>query len=515
MSRNKVISGRIIIMTVFSWLMIVAASAQTSLSADAIALLARRHASLILDEYFEFLRLPNDARRPEQLEPNLRWLEQSFGRRGFTMRRLANGGIDLVLAERRVSGARRTVLFYLHVDGQPVDSSRWQQESPYVPVLKRMDADGQWNALPWEALRGTFDPEWRIFARSAADDKGPIAMLLAAWDALTEAGQLPAYNVKVIFDPEEEIGSHHLPAAVEQYGALLQADALVILDGPMHLSNRPTLIFGGRGNATVTLTTYGPRAPQHSGHYGNYAPNPALQLTRLLASMKDDAGRVTIPGFYDGIELDAATQASLAAVPDDEQALRRRLGIAGADSVGANLQEALQYPSLNIRGLNAGWVGDEARTIIPDAAVAELDIRLVRESDPRRLLRLLREHIEGQGFHLIDGEPTEAERLNIPRLIALSQEISYTAFRTDMDTPVGRWLAGALTRTFGEPPVRIRTMGGSVPIAPFIDVLRVPAVILPLVNSDNNQHSPNENLRLGNYLDGVRTLIGVLNTPLE
>lgn len=271
---------------------------------------------------------------------------------------------------------------------------------------------------------------------------------------------------------------------------------------------------GARGIAGVTLTVYGPKLPQHSGHYGNYAPNPALRLAQLLGSMKDQRGRVTIPGWYAGIELDAETRALLAGVPDDPREIRRRIGFAEPDGVGENLQEALQYPSLNIRGMASGWTGDETRTIIPATAVAEIDIRLVKESDGERLLGLLREHVENQGFHLIppDREPTDAERAGYPRLARLRGETSYAAFRTDLNGPTGTWLRRALTETFDEAPVLVRTMGGSVPISPFVTTLDVPAIVLPLVNPDNNQHSPNENILLSNYFSGVRSLYGVLRT---
>lgn len=483
-----------------------------ALAPERLAELANTHAYLSLNDYFEFLTFPNDANYPEQLEVNQQWLERAFADRGFQVRRLPTGGIDLLLAEYPAAGAERTVLFYLHVDGQPVDVSKWQQPNPYEPVLKRF-YENKWEVVPAKLLGPDPDPDWRVFARSAADDKGPISMFLAAWDAITEARVKPVYNVKVIFDGEEEISSPSLAAAVEKYRSDLSADALVIMDGPMHPSNRPTIIFGARGIASLELTTYGPRVPQHSGHYGNYAPNPALRLTQLLASMKDADGRVTIPGFYDGIDLDEATRSILAQVPDDEAVIQKRLGIAAPDQVGATLQEALQYPSLNIRGMASAWVGQEARTIVPATATAEIDIRLVVESDPDRLINLVRQHAESQGYRVLDREPTEEERQTIPRFLTMTSNVSYRAFRTAFDAPAGQWLDRALTHAYGQPPVKIRTMGGSVPIAPFIETLDVPAVILPLVNSDNNQHSPNENLRLGNYFEGVRTLVAVFGQP--
>ena len=459
------------------------------------------------------LRLPNDAHFPEQVEQNVTWAKAAFEERDFKVTTLGTGGPPLLLAERRAEDADRTVLVYLQVDGQPVDSSAWAQASPYEPVLKAQ-SEAEWEAIPWERLEGEVDPEWRVFARSASDAKGPVVMFLTALDVLGDEGLGLPYHLKVIMDFEEELGSPHLPAAVERYRDALAADALLIFDGPRHLSNRPTLSFGARGIATVTLTVFGPRAPQHSGHYGNYAPNPAMRLAHLLASMEDEKGRVTIPGFYDGVELDSAARAILADVPDDEAGIRQKLGIAEADSVAETYQEALQYPSLNVRGMASGWVGEQVRTIIPSTATAELDVRLVPESDAEGLVTSIREHVEDQGYHLVSGEePTEEERRRYPKIARFTSEISYAAFRTPYDTDVGRWLNEAMVRAFGEEPVHIRMMGGSIPISPFVAELGLPAVSVPTVNPDNNQHSPNENLRLGNLAEGIKTYLAILTQP--
>lgn len=473
-----------------------------------------------LPEFYEYLSLPNDAKIDGQLEENLVWLEGAFQRRGFTVRRLENEGTDLLLAEMPARKKKApTVLFYGHTDGQSVDPAKWILGPPYKPTLGEMEnrADGTIYYRKSESLpEGAALLQSRIFARAASDAKAPIMMFLVAWDHFVEnRGKLP-YHVKFIIDSEEEISSPHLPAAVEEYRSELAADHLIILDGPVHTNNQPTLVYGARGIATARLTVYGPKLPLHSGHYGNYAPNPALRLAQLLAGTKDDRGRVTIPGWNDGIELDEATKAILAAVPVDPNALHAKLGIAAPDAVGTNLQEALQYPSLNVRGLNSGWVGKAARTIVPANAVANLDFRLVKESDGQRLIGLFENYLMKQGYYLVPAgrEPTDAERAQYPKLASYSGKTYYGAFRTPMDGETGKWLTKALSKTFGAPPVQIRTMGGSVPIAPFVNTLEVPAVILPLVNPDNNQHSPNENLLLERYFKGVECLLGVLGEKI-
>ena len=466
--------------------------------------------------FHDLLSLPNDANHGEaHLRPNLEFLRDAFEGRGFAVSELATAGFPLLLAERAAAGATKTVLVYLQIDGQPVDPTRWSQADAWRPVLKERGADG-WEEIPWERLEsGPVAPEWRIFARSASDAKGPVAMFLAALDAMAAGGFEQLYDLKVIMDFEEELGSPHLPAAVGAHREALAADALIIFDGPRHYSNRPSLTFGARGIATIELVVFGPRAPQHSGHFGNYAPNPAVRLAQLLASMKDSDGRVTIPGFYDGVELDDATRAVLAEVPDDETEIRRWIGIAEPDGVAPTYQEAIQYPSLNVRGMASGWVGEQVRTVIPSFAVAEIDVRLTPESDPEKLIGSIRDHVVARGYHLVDGEPTEEERLTEPRLASFEYEVSYDAFRTPFESDVGRWLRSALVRAFAEEPVRKRMSGGSIPISPFVATLGIPAVTVPTVNSDNNQHSPDENLRVGNLLEGIRTYLAVLTEPFD
>jgi len=479
---------------------------------------ARESASTTFREFVELLGIPNDQQIPEDIQKSAAWLEAAFARRGFMARQIPNEGRPMVFAEYPgAKASRKTVLFYLHLDGQPVTASEWKQDSPWKATLKRRTPLGAWEILPINSLFGKdVDPEWRIFARSSSDDKGPILMLLAAVDAIRQHGLAPSVNFKVILDSQEERNSPSISRVVAEDRAALRTDAVVIIDGPKHETNRPTLMFGNRGLVTATLKVFGSRNELHSGHYGNYAPNPAQRLATLLASMKDDNGRVTIPGFYDGVVLDEPTRKLLSQVPDDEAALQRRLGIGAPDKVGGSYQEALQYPSLNVRGILAADVGAKVRTVIPESAVAEIDIRTVPEAAPNRLQSLMERHIQAQGYYLVKGNPSDEERATHPRLASLTfadASSQGTAARTDIQAPVGQWLMSALRKTFGRDPIRIRTMGGTVPTRALVDPLGAPFVILPLVNPDNNQHAGNENLRIGNYFDGVKSMIGILTEP--
>lgn len=488
-----------------------AQSAQAAPRQPATAQAARA----ILPEFLDFLKLPNVMfQSSADMRRNADWVEAAFRRHSFTASQLPDNDTPMVFAQwGKADPRKKTVLFYAHMDGQAVFPRQWDTP-PWTPTLRRRTADGQWETLPIERLtQGAMpDPDWRLFARSSADDKAPIIMLMAAMDALHAAGKSPAINVKIIIDSHEEGGPPTLDDVVKANAALLRADAVVMLDGPMHPSNRPTLVFGHRGGTGFALTVFGAAEELHSGHYGNYAPNPVFALADLLAAMKDANGRVTIPGFYDGVTFDPATKAILAAVPDDEPALRRRLGIAANEKVGDNYQEAMNLPTLNVSAMKAGEP-ESHRSVIPASATAWFDLRTVPATPGPRELGLVRAWVEGKGYHLVQGKPTGEERARYPHLASITGGGGMEALMTPLDAPVGRWAAGALRRQGGQDPVRIAIMGGGVPTAPFSHTLGVPVVLLPLVNADDNQHAANENLRMGNYFYGVDALTHLFLEP--
>jgi len=471
-------------------------------------------------EYLDLLRLRNVPDEPADMVRNADFLERAFARRGFRTRLVDNSaGRPAVIAELdgRDPGAP-TIMFYMHYDGQPVIPAEWSQSDPFEPTVRQPDDSGSLVDVGADALQAQpLDPELRVFARAASDDKAPIMMLLTAVDLLRSRGEAPAFNLKVLLDAEEEIGSPNLAAMVAAAPEAFRADALVVLDGPEHASGRPTLVFGNRGITQVTLTVFGTKSPLHSGHFGNYAPNPAQRLAALLATLKDDDGRVLVPGFYDGVELTDADRAMLAAVDDDEAALLTRIGIARPDRVGSSYQEALQYPSLNVRGLAAAGVGALAANVIPSEAVAEIDMRTTPETDGHRLYELVSRHIEAQGYRIVDGVPSDAERTRYPRLASFTLNSVQAAMRTPADSPLGRWALGALQSPVApqpeEPPVRIRMMGGTVPTDVLVGALNVPFILVPTVNGDNNQHARDENLRIGNFVTGTETVCALLTTP--
>lgn len=471
-----------------------------------------KHQGKIVRELVEALSIPNVAADTANIRKKAELLVGTLERRRFTASLLETEGNPLVFGERKVEGASRTVLYYIHYDGQPVNPALWKQENPWKPILRDGRMEEGAKEIPGLESLEKFEPDWRLYARSASDDTSPIIALMAAIDALDRAGIPITSNLKVILDGEEEAGSPSLVPAIQRYREQLAADLMLILDGPIHPSNRPTLVYGARGNLTVNLTVFGPKFSLHSGHYGNWIPNPGMRLAQLLASMKDDRGRVVIPGFYDGIRLSPEDRRILSAVPDDEAALLKLFGVSEPDLVGESLQEALQYPSLNVRGLESAYVGAQARTIIPDHATAAIDVRLVKETDGAALLAKMRAHIENQGYHVVEADPDDETRARYPKIAKLESPRSEgtSAYRTEMDDREARALADALTRRFGEEPVRIRTSGGTVPIAPFIEALGFPAVSVPTVNFDNNQHGENENVRIGHFFRAVVILAATL-----
>ena len=467
-----------------------------------------------IESFKEFLSIKNDANFKNEMKPLIEWGINNFKKYGFEVERLETPELPLLLASKVISEDLNTLLIYLQFDGQPVDNSKWDQENPYKAVLKEK-IDNEYKTTDWSRLDNiTFDDikkqDLRIFARSASDAKGPVMMIINALEIMKRNNIELEYNLKVIMDFEEEISSPNLADAVKKYSSKLKSDALLIFDGPKHPSNLPTLTFGARGISDITLITYGPIVPQHSGHFGNYAPNPVFRMSEILSSMKDPNGRVTIPGFYDGIELDEKTLKILAEVPDDEKKMMNDMQFKKPDNVGKNYQESIQYPSINVRGIESGWVREEVRTIVPSECIAEIDVRLVLESDPIRLHNLIKSHIQELGYYVIDRRPTKDERLKHNKIVTFVSSFDYDAFRTDIESEIGKWLVKSLKKTFGIEPVKKRTSGGSVPISPFVNTLGIPAVTVPTVNQDNNQHSPNENIKIENYITGIETYLGIL-----
>tara|TARA_R110002074_G_scaffold231282_3_gene402873 strand:- start:1 stop:1503 length:1503 start_codon:yes stop_codon:yes gene_type:complete len=466
----------------------------------------------VLFNHKEFVSIPSLPIDVQKMYQNVAWVKTRYKKVGFELKTLESSTLPVLFAERIVDPDFKTVLFYFHIDGQPVDPSKWNQKDPFRPVLKEQKENGNWEAIAWESVNAKINDDWRIFGRAAADDKAPIVMFLSALELMKTQNQEPKFNIKIIFDLEEEYGSNGFLSTLTKYKKQYESDYMIIMDGPAHNSNKPTLTFGCRGIATCSITTYGSKLPQHSGHYGNYVSNPVFSLSRILASMKAEDGNVLIEDYYNGIAISEEVASILNSVPDKKEVINNALVINKEEKIGANYQEALQYPTLNVRQIETSWKGKGLKTVIPEYATAHLDVRLVVETDGKKQLEKIKKHMVDQGYLVLDRTPTDEERLTHSKIVTFKGNPGVNAFRTALDSPFGEKLRSALTKTFGQKPVSIRTMGGTVPIIPAINELKIPAIIVPMVNMDNNQHSPNENIRIGNIRQGIKICLSILNT---
>lgn len=466
-----------------------AVNAQTNPAAAAASRWRAAHEQEILAEFTALLAIPNLAHDAPNIRRNAEAVSTILEKRGVKTRLLeVPDAPPVVFGEIRTPGASRTVIFYAHYDGQPLDPKEWATP-PWQPVLR----DG------------------RIYARSASDDKAPIIAIAAALDALHASGMAMQSNIKFVFEGEEEAGSPHLASILAKYKDLLASDVWLICDGPVHQSRRQQIVFGARGITTLDITIYGSKRELHSGHYGNWAPNPAMMLARLLASMKDDDGRVTIDHFYDGIEpLSEIERRAVAEAPDVDRDLMRELWLGHTEGGGKKLVELLNLPSLNIRGMSAARTGAQASNVIPATANASIDIRLVKGIDHDAAAQRVVEHVRRQGYFVVDRDPDADALMSHPKVAKVIVEPGgYNAERTSMDLPISQLVLRTADSARG-PVVKLPTMGGSVPLYMIEETLHAPTITVPIANHDNNQHSFNENLRLENLWDGIDLMAALL-----
>ncbi len=473
------------------------------------------HEAQILRDFAELLAIPNVASDTLNIQRNAEYIRDELAARGVAAELWTLEGVPpIVYGAVDVPGATRTLGIYVHYDGQPVDESQWTHP-PWEPVLYTASFEDGGTRRDYPAQGEEIDPEWRIYARGSGDDKAPLPAIFAALDALAAAGQRPTSNLRFLFEGEEEAGSDHLQEYMEGHLDELDVDIWLICDGPVHQSRRPQLVFGVRGYSGFDLTVYGAARYLHSGHYGNWAPNPGHRLARLLATMKDDNGRVLIDSFYDSTApIGPAERQAMETLPDYDDELRRELGLAATEADNASLAERLLIPSLNVRGMTSGATGDAARNVIPTTATASVDVRLAKGNDPVAMLDLVEAHVRAQGYYLVvDREPTDTERLEHARVARFDRRGGYPAARTEVGLPAVEPIVEAARRASPDPLVLVPTMGGSLPLYLFTDLLDRPIVIVPIANHDNNQHAPDENLRIANLWFGIDLMGELLTLP--
>ncbi|CAE7422717.1 DUG1 [Symbiodinium microadriaticum] len=480
--------------------------AQTSI--DVFSDHIEANGSQILKDYQELLSIPNVAVDLPNINRNAAYISNELEKRGVQTKLLRMVGTPpIVYGFLPGENEDRTLALYVHYDGQPVDITQWDTE-PWVPTLK--NEAGEIIDIPEKYT--DINLEWRLYARSAGDDKGPILSILTALDAMNSQGIKPTSNLVFFFEGQEEAGSRQLRTYLEDNQDLVdEIDIWMFCDGPIHQSRTPQLVFGVRGSTGMEITVYGPKRPLHSGHYGNWAPVPGQLVSSLVASMKDEDGNVIIEGFYDDvIPPTVAEIEALASMPDVDQQLKSELAL--GDTEGSEkLYERLLYPSLTVRGISSGNVGALTRNVIPSTATVSLGIRLVPGCDPEKMKDLVEDHMKKQGFHIVREDPSDEIRIKYPKVAKVTRGGGYPAAKTSMDHPLSHQIIQRTRDVAGKDLVLLPTLGGSLPIYLFTDVLQKPAIIVPIANHDNNQHAANENIRVENLWYGIK-LMGALMT---
>jgi acetylornithine deacetylase/succinyl-diaminopimelate desuccinylase-like protein len=320
-------------------------------------------------------------------------------------------------------------------------------------------------------------------------------------------------NLKLILDGEEERGSPTLGQVIDDNPHLFDADLMLFCDGPMHQSRQPQLVFGVRGGRTLDVTTYGANRPLHSGHYGNWAPNPIMSMAYLLTSMRDETGRILIDGYYDNVTaLTEKEITSIAEMPNIEEQLRDELSVNTPEGAGNRIEELVTLPALNARGITGGGIGDQGRNIILSESTVSLNLRLVPGQQPERIRQLIEGHVERQGFFIVHDEPTDEILRSNAKVVKLDwRGEGGSGLRTPMDGPMAQRLIQIMEEMTPN-LILTPTMGGGLPLTAFADRMDTPIIVLPLANHDNNQHGENENLRLQNLWDAMAVYGVVLAT---
>jgi len=463
------------------------------------------HEVEIVTELAELVELPNVATDLEAMEVNAVHLTRLLEVRGFKVSLLrADGGPPVVFGHRPKPDAERRVIFYAHYDGQPVVPELWGSD-PWEVLIRTDRIEDGGKDVPFDKLDPPLNPDWRLYGRSASDDKVSIVALLSALDALDASGIDPSIDIKLVLDGEEERGSPHIAEILRENREFLGADLWVFCDGPMHQTRLPQVVFGVRGVTSVHMTAYGPAVALHSGHYGNWAPDPGMQLVTLIATMRDADGNLLVEGIDELVRpLGETARKAIADAPPVEEGLRRDLALGWTEGQPTPLAERISRPAVNLLGFSVGAVGKKAKNAISPEARAVVGFRLVPDVTPEAIREATEAHIRARGFHIVDSEPDEDVLRAHERVLLLEWKMGYPALWTDMDLPISRAVAEVVDDAVDGPIVLTPGMGGSLPLVVFSEILgEPPIVVVPIANHDNNQHAPNENLRLGNLWQGI------------
>jgi acetylornithine deacetylase/succinyl-diaminopimelate desuccinylase-like protein len=447
----------------------------TAIDSD-LAAYCTQHEAHYLDELRAWVAIPSVSADPQHRADVRRCCErlvQRMAQIGLSAQVLETDGNPLAYGEWLKAPGKPTILLYGHYDVQPVD-----------PVEL-------WHSPPFEATVR----DGKIYGRGTVDDKGQVLMHLAAIEAhLRTRGALPI-NVKVIVEGEEEIGSPNFESALARYEEKFRADVAVISDTAVYAEDVPSLTTSIRGLVHWEVAVHGPKEDLHSGYFGGLIVNPIEALATVLAGLKDQEGRVTVPGFYEGVrELDSATRAELQRLRFDETHEAHTHGVPalGGERGRMPLERQWFRPTLECNGIWGGYQGPGSKTIIPSWARAKISARLVADQEPEHIKEIVREHIVKTA----------------PRGVRVEVESSsdVRAVSTSRDHPAVAAAARAMQAGFGKAPVFIGTGGTIGPVASFDRILKLPQVLIGVGLPDDRIHAPNEKFTLSQFFGGIKTM---------
>ncbi len=425
---------------------------------------ARAHRAEFLADFFTHLSFPSVSAQPAHaadIRHTAEWLQQHLQRLGLRAQVMETGGHPVVYADWLKAGADKpTILIYGHYDVQPPEPFELWHSDPFKAEIR----DGY------------------IYARGSNDNKGQhFAHIKAIESYLKSAGALPV-NVKLLIEGEEEIGGPNLGKFVEQQQALLNCDAVMISDGALLTLTQPSLTYGLRGLTKMEVTVTSLAKDVHSGSYGGNVQNPAVALAQIIAKLKDELGRVAIPGYYDDVRvMDAAERAELARIPYGEKEVLAETGaqtLFGDPAFAVNERKGGR-PTLEINGMWSGYTGPGSKTIIPATAHCKITCRLVPNMKPQKIHALVANYIKQVAP---PGCTVEVEQYSegAPGVLV------------DRDSPYVAAASRAAESTYGNPPI-FELEGGSIPVVgDFQRVLHKPVILLGFGLNDDNVHSPDE-----------------------
>lgn len=427
-----------------------------------------------LDDLKTLLSIPSVSTDPTRKDEVRRCAEEvarqmrDAGLNDVSVRETA--GHPVVYGQYLVDPKLPTALIYGHYDVQPEDPIELWTSPPFEPT----ERDG------------------KLYARGATDDKGQfLCHIKAIATLLADTGTLPV-NVKVIIEGEEEIGSPHLAPFLEANKELLAADVLVVSDSAMFAPGQPSLVYALRGLAFIQIDLKAADSDLHSGVFGGAVPNPGMELARILAQLKDENERITVPGFYDDVaDLTSEERQAYADLPFDNEEFRAGLNVAGlsGETGYSPLEQRTARPTLEINGMLCGYTGPGSKTVLPSRAMAKISCRLVPNQNPKKIAELLEKHVRSLCSPNVDIEIT-ARHGGHPWI-------------TPPDHPVLEAAAEAVRQVYGKEPVRVRE-GGSIPIVvDFQNILGLPGILLGFGLNDENLHAPDEHFRVENFYKGI------------